>query len=104
MKVFTKRVTCLVLALTMAGSMAACKKSGKKTEGLVTAANGVMDALISRNTKKLDKTGDFSENAMVLVGSMKDSDAVSAVMKKASYEVDEESINFRESRSDASGL
>ncbi len=92
MKVFTKRVTCLVLALTMAGSMAACKKSGKKTEGLVTAASGVMDALISRNTKKLDKTGEFSENAMVTVSSMKDSEAVSAVMKKASYEVDEESI------------
>ncbi|MBQ6272138.1 MAG: hypothetical protein IJK65_10535 [Clostridiales bacterium] len=87
-----KKLTCVVMAVTMIGSLAACKKSGKASSGLTDAANSVMEALISRSEKKLKKTGDFSEDALAQVDAMKDCDAVSAVMDKATFEIDEDSI------------
>ncbi|MBO4927198.1 MAG: hypothetical protein J5379_02975 [Clostridiales bacterium] len=92
MNTFAKKVTCFVLSLTMLGSMAACAKSDKKSSDVVEAANGVMDALTALNSKKLEKTGEFSEDALRYVENMKDNQAVSAVMKKASYEVDGDSV------------
>ncbi len=87
-----KKLTCVVLAVAMIGSLAACKKSGKASSGLTDAANGVMEALISRSEKKLKKTGDFSEESLMTIDLMKDCDAVSAVMDKAAFEIDEDSI------------
>lgn len=87
-----KKLTCVVMAVAMIGSLAACKKSGKASSGLTDAANSVMEALISRSEKKLKKTGDFSEDALEQVDAMKDCDAVSAVMDKATFEIDEDSI------------
>lgn len=80
------------MAVAMIGSLAACKKSGKASSGLTDAANSVMEALISRSEKKLKKTGDFSEDVLAQVDAMKDCDAVSAVMDKATFEIDEDSI------------
>lgn len=87
-----KKLTCVVMAVAMIGSLAACKKSGKASSGLTDAANSVMEALISRSEKKLKKTGDFSEDVLAQVDAMKDCDAVSAVMDKATFEIDEDSI------------
>lgn len=80
------------MAVAMIGSLAACKKSGKASSGLTDAANSVMEALIGRSEKKLKKTGDFSEDVLAQVDAMKDCDAVSAVMAKATFEIDEDSI------------
>ena len=80
------------MAVAMIGSLAACKKSGKASSGLTDAANSVMEALISRSEKKLKKTGDFSEESLMTIDLMKDCDAVSAVMDKATFEIDEDSI------------
>ncbi len=80
------------MAVAMIGSLAACKKSGKASSGLTDAANSVMEALISRSEKKLKKTGDFSEGSLMTIDLMKDCDAVSAVMDKATFEIDEDSI------------
>ena len=87
-----KKLTCVVMAVAMIGSLAACKKSGKASSGLTDAANSVMEALISRSEKKLKKTGDFSEGSLMTIDLMKDCDAVSAVMDKATFEIDEDSI------------
>lgn len=87
-----KKLTCVVMAVAMIGSLAACKKSGKASSGLTDAANSVMEALISRSEKKLKKTGDFSEESLMTIDLMKDCDAVSAVMDKATFEIDEDSI------------
>lgn len=87
-----KKLTCIVMAVAMIGSLAACKKSGKASSGLTDAANSVMEALISRSEKKLKKTGDFSEGSLMTIDLMKDCDAVSAVMDKATFEIDEDSI------------
>lgn len=80
------------MAVAMIGSLAACKKSGKASSGLTDAANSVMEALISRSEKKLKKTGVFSEGSLMTIDLMKDCDAVSAVMDKATFEIDEDSI------------
>ena len=80
------------MAVAMIGSMAGCKKSGRGSSGLTEAANGVMEALISRNSKKAKKTGDFSEDSIAYLDTLKACDALSAVMDKATFEIDEDSI------------
>ena len=93
MRTLTKRAACLVLAAAMVGSLVGCsKKSDKKTDDVVAAAESVMDALISRSSKKLAKTGDFSDETIAAIDEFGGSDAVSAVMKKASYEVDKDGV------------
>ena len=92
MKGLTKRLSCFAMAAIMIGSLAACKKSSKAPSGLTEAANNVMEALIGRNEKKLKKTGDFSEGSLMTIDLMKDCDAISAVMDKATFEIDEDSI------------
>ncbi|MBO4650333.1 MAG: hypothetical protein J5653_03980 [Clostridiales bacterium] len=92
MKGLTKRLSCFAMAAIMIGSLAACKKSSKAPSGLTDAANNVMEALIGRNEKKLKKTGDFSEGSLMTIDLMKDCDAISAVMDKATFEIDEDSI------------
>ena len=92
MKGLTKRLSCFAMAAIMIGSLAACKKSSQAPSGLTEAANNVMEALIGRNEKKLKKTGDFSEGSLMTIDLMKDCDAISAVMDKATFEIDEDSI------------
>ncbi len=92
MKGFAKKAASVVLALTMVGSMAACSKKSKSNEGLVEAANNVMDALLSESSKKLKKTGEFSDETLMLVDQTAENKAKTVVLKKATYEVDEDSI------------
>ena len=93
MRTLTKRAACLVLAAAMVGSLVGCsKKSDKKTDDVVAAAESVMDALISRSSKKLAKAGDFSDETIAAIDEFGGSDAISAVMKKASYEVDKDGV------------
>ena len=92
MKGLTKRLSCLAMAAIMIGSLAACKKSDKAPSGLTEATNNVMEALIGRSGKKLKKTGDFSEGSLMTIDLMSDCDAVSAVMDKATFEMDADSI------------
>ena len=68
MRTLTKRAACLVLAAAMVGSLVGCsKKSDKKTDDVVAAAESVMDALISRSSKKLAKAGDFSDETIAAI-------------------------------------
>ncbi|MBO4474693.1 MAG: hypothetical protein J5750_07285 [Clostridiales bacterium] len=93
MKGLAKKAVCLVMSLVMIGSLVGCsKKSDKSSDEVVSAATDVMDALIARNSKKLSKAGDFSDETIALIDSLKESDAVSAIMDKAKYEVDAESV------------
>ena len=93
MKGLAKKAVCLVMSLVMIGSLVGCsKKSDKSSDEVVSAASDVMDALIARNGKKLSKAGDFSDETIALIDSLKESDAVSAIMDKAKCEVDAESV------------
>ena len=92
MKGFVKKAASVVLALTMVGTMAACSKKSKSNEGLVEAANTVMDALLSGSSKKLKKAGEFSADVLMVLDHEVQNEAKTAVLKKATYEVDEDSI------------
>ena len=92
MKGFVKKAASVVLALTMVGTMAACSKKSKSNEGLVEAANTVMDALLSGSSKKLKKAGEFSADSLMILDHETQNEAKTAVLKKATYEVDEDSI------------
>ena len=93
MKVIAKKTACLLIALTMIGSLIGCsKKTDKKTENILAAAEDVTAALISRNSKKVKKTGEFSDETLESLDALKDNEAVSAVMDKATFEVDKDSV------------
>ena len=93
MKVIAKKTACLLIALTMIGSLIGCsKKTEKKTENILATAEDVTAALISRNSKKVKKTGEFSEETLQSLDALKDNEAVSAVMDKATFEVDKDSV------------
>ncbi|MBO4688151.1 MAG: hypothetical protein J5636_06515 [Clostridiales bacterium] len=94
MRSFVKRTSCLVIVMAMTLSVFGCGKSEKKKkkEELVKCAETVMEALIKRQTKALKKCGEFSEETLDRIDALSDSDVISAVMKKATYTIDESSV------------
>ena len=95
MKGLAKKVTSVIVVAAMLGSLVGCSKDSDKSKssgGVTDAANSVMEALVSCDSKKLKKNGAFSEETLDLVNRMQESEAVSAVMEKATFTVDEDSI------------
>lgn len=95
MKVNVKKLACVAIAFSMIASVTACKKDKKKSSGAVEAAETFLDAAVSldaKKLKKLPKSMEIDEDALSDLQDMADDEFISAVMAKASYEIDEDSI------------
>ena len=87
------KLACVTVTLSMVLSVTACKKdSKKKSSGVQAAAEEALDAMISRKSKSISKLGDIDDELIDFVDEIADVDFISVVMDKASYEIDEDSI------------
>ena len=104
MKKNVSKVACLVLSLSMVASMAACKKSEKKS-GCVDAAENFLSSIIPLNEKKikkLSKSSDLDEDSINKLKVHGQSEMVEAVMEKASFEVDSKSVEEKKKKATCS--
>ena len=97
MKLSTKKMACVALAFSMIASLTACKKDSKKKEstGFTAAAEEALDCAISLNSKKikkLDKNYGVDGVQLSYLYAISDNDMVKAVMEKASFEIDEDTV------------
>lgn len=103
MKLNVKKIACVALSFSMIASLAACsKKDDKKKKGdddeatgCIAATETLMDAVVSLNAKKikkLEKELGVDGDALSDLESIADEEFVAAVMEKASYEIDEDSL------------
>ncbi|MBO4926791.1 MAG: hypothetical protein J5379_00870 [Clostridiales bacterium] len=102
MKLNLKKFACLAISLSMILSAAACtsKKSKDKDDeeessGCVAAAETVLDAIVSldsKKIKKLSKEFGVDEDYIADLNSISEYEFVAALMEKASYEIDEDSV------------
>lgn len=101
MKMNVKKMACVSISLAMVFSACACSKKGskKKSTGCQAAAEDVMDTLIGLKSKDIKKLGEFGEyeDAIDLIT---DDEFIAAVMEKATYEIDEDSV--KEKKKEAS--
>ena len=105
MKKNVSKVACLVLSLSMVASMAACKKSEKKSSGCVEAAENVLSSIIPLNEKKIKKLAkgsDFDEEIIDKLKVHGQSEMVEAVMEKATFEVDSDSVEEKKKKASCS--
>ncbi len=104
MKKNVSKVACLVLSLSMVASMAACKKSEKKS-GCVDAAENFLSSIIPLNEKKIKKLAKGSDLDEDIINNLKvhgQSEMVEAVMEKATFEVDSDSVEEKKKKASCS--
>ncbi len=100
MKLNVKKIACMALSFSMIASLAACSKKDKKDDdseatGCVAATETLMDAVVSLNAKKikkLEKELGVDGDALADLEAIADNEFVAAVMEKASFEIDEDSV------------
>ena len=102
MKLNVKKMACVALSFSMIASLAACsKKDDKKKDsddeatGCIAATETLMDAVVSLNSKKikkLEKELGVDGDALSDLETIADEEFIAAVMEKASYEIDEDSL------------
>ena len=93
-----KRITCIALSSLMLTSAVGCSKVGIggkkiKKDDVQEAAEDALDAMIGLSAKKVKSFGDFDKGYAELLDYISDDDTSTIVFKKASYEVDEDSID-----------
>lgn len=92
-----KRISSLVLSFSMLVSLGACASSKEKQEekNCITVANTFLDASVnldSKTIKKLDKELGVGKQFVTELKEIAGNKYVKAVMEKASYEIDEKSV------------
>lgn len=102
MKLNVKKFACVALSFSMIASLAACSKKDDKKKGgddeatgCIAATETLMDAVVSLNAKKikkLEKELGVDGDAVSDLQTIADEEFVAAVMEKASYEIDEDSL------------
>ncbi|MBR5040425.1 MAG: hypothetical protein IKX68_04850 [Clostridiales bacterium] len=102
MKLNVKKFACVALSFSMIASLAACSKKDDKEKGgddeatgCIAATETLMDAVVSLNAKKikkLEKELGVDGDALSDLETIADEEFVAAVMEKASYEIDEDSL------------
>ena len=85
-----RNVLCLLLALIMCFSSVACSKKSESS-ACVENAEAVLDALISLNTKKLKKLGDFPDITYETISAFESAEFSEAIAL-SSYEIDKDSV------------
>lgn len=93
MKLMVKNIACIVLSLSVIASVSACGKK-KETSGCVDAAETFLEAAVSLDAKKVKKLSksDIDESVVEQLKVLASDEYASAVMSKASYEIDEDSV------------
>ena len=100
MNMKVKKLACVTLSIAMIISAAACgKKSGKKKEASPAgeAAETVLEAVTSLSVKKLKKINGMEETIDTFEA-IASSDAIKAVLDKASYEINEDDIKEKKKK------
>jgi len=104
MKSNLKKLACLVLSFSMIASAAACSKKkddDKGSSGCTEVADTFLDAVVSldsKKIKKLEKNLGIDGEIVDALTEFAENDYFTAVMEKASYEIDEDSVSEKKKK------
>ncbi|MBO4927456.1 MAG: hypothetical protein J5379_04310 [Clostridiales bacterium] len=87
MRGIIKKLTSVVIIVSMIGACAGCKKKKDSTQVIQEKAESVMEAVLSGKGKTASKVGDFSDESLARINAVGDCDAIKALLEKTSYEV-----------------
>ena len=88
MRYIARRLTCVILLIAVVMA-AGCDRL---TDPYLNSADKVMQALIDCDSDELEDLGNFSDESLDLIDELSENELIMAVMDKAQYEIDKESL------------